>query len=150
MAYVDLNPIRAGIAKDLTDSHKTSVKQRLAEVTQQPHNGPAITLSPFAGPANKTNTGLPFNLQDYLDLIDWAGRCVREDKRGAIDANVPHILSQLGLAHDEWLPTVTERQSRFESVIGSPEKMKAHAEARGGHFYRGIRSARRLYLRLAA
>ena len=34
MVYVDLNPIRAGMAKDLADSDKTSVKVRLVEVTQ--------------------------------------------------------------------------------------------------------------------
>ena len=29
MAYVDLNPVRAGIAQDLTDSNFTSIQQRL-------------------------------------------------------------------------------------------------------------------------
>ncbi|MCX2836292.1 hypothetical protein OQJ59_10880 [Microbulbifer thermotolerans] len=39
--------------------------------------------------------GLPFQLQDYLDLVDWSGRCLREDKRGAIDKQLPPILERL-------------------------------------------------------
>jgi len=27
--------------------------------------------------------GLPFHLADYLELVNWTGRAVREDKRGA-------------------------------------------------------------------
>ncbi len=150
MTYVDLNPIRAGLATDLTDSDKTSVKQRLEAVTQPNEDVPAILLTPFAGIANHLAAGLPFNLQDYLALVDWTGRCVRPDKRGAIDPVTPTILIQLGIAHDEWLPTVTTMQSRFELVMGSPEKMKVHAEARGGHFYRGYRHALRFYRRIAA
>ncbi|MGR8947697.1 MAG: glutathione S-transferase N-terminal domain-containing protein, partial [Gammaproteobacteria bacterium] len=32
---------------------------------------------------------------------------------------------------DEWLLTVTSMQTRYETVMGAPEKMKAHAESRG-------------------
>jgi len=28
--------------------------------------------------------GLPFHLADYLELVNWTGRAVRDDKRGAI------------------------------------------------------------------
>ena len=82
--------------------------------------------------------------------MDWTGRCLRNDKRGANDENAPAILTLLGIAADEWLPTVTAMQHRYESVMGSPEKMKAHAESRGGSFYRGYRQALRFYQRLAA
>jgi len=150
MAYVDLNPIRSGQATTLAGSDKTSVKQRLEEVTQQTKDAPTVVLTPFAGTARHKDAGLPFNLQDYLHLLDWTGRGVREGKRGVIDSRLPRLLTQLGISNDEWLPTVTQMQSRFESVMGSPEKMKAHAESRGGRFYRGYRHAVRLYQRLAA
>ena len=149
MAYVDLNPIRAKMAKDLASSNKTSVKQRLQTVTNQSFHGP-IPLREFSGMANHANDGLPFNLQDYLHLVDWTGRCVRDDKRGSIDNNLPGILTQLGIAIDEWIPTVTAMRARYELVMGSPRKMKAHAESRGGCFYRGYRQAIRFYRRLAA
>ena len=149
MTYVDLNPIRAKKANDLASSDKTSVKQRLQTVSKQLPDKP-IPLREFAGMANRAWDGLPFNLQDYLHLVDWSGRCVRDDKRGAIDENPPLILTQLGVALDEWLPTVTTMQDRYELVMGSPEKMRLHAESRGGSFYRGYRQALRFYRRLAA
>jgi REP element-mobilizing transposase RayT len=150
MAYVDLNPIRAGIATDLANSDKTCIKQRLEEVAQQTTDEPVIALMPFSETGCPPHIGLPFNFQDYLDLVDWTGRSVRDVIPGAIDSRAPRLLSRMGIANDEGLPTVTETQSRFESVMGSPAKMKAHAESRGRFFYRGYRHALRLYQRLAA
>ncbi len=36
---------------------------------------------------------LNYHLLDYLELIDWVGRIIREDKRGAIPVTTPHILT---------------------------------------------------------
>jgi hypothetical protein len=32
--------------------------------------------------------GLPFRLTDYLELVDWTGRMLRDDKRGSIPEDV--------------------------------------------------------------
>ena len=149
MAYVDLNPIRAGMARDLFGSDKTSVQQRLRALTGQTVET-MVPLRDFSGFETATSIGLPFNLQDYLDLVDSTGRCVRDDKRGAIDTQRPRILRALGITNNEWLPNVTAMQARYEVVMGAPEKMKALAESRGGRFYRGYRHALRLYRRIAA
>lgn len=106
-------------------------------MTQQTADEPVIALMPFSETECPPHTGLPFNLQDYLNLVDWTGRSVRDVKPGAIDSRAPRLLSRMGIANDEWLSTVTEMQSRFESVMGSPAKMKAHAESRG-RFFSGI------------
>ncbi|MEJ6077627.1 hypothetical protein MT391_03620 [Vibrio sp. 1-Bac 57] len=38
--------------------------------------------------ANQNDTqGIPFSLLDYIELVDWSGRIIREDKRGAISSN---------------------------------------------------------------
>ena len=149
MAYVDLNPIRAGMADDLAGSHKTSGRQRLRAITRQ-QDEPSVPLQVFSGNETQTPTGLPFNLQDYLDLVDWTGRCVRHGKPGAIDPRTPRLLDELAIDKAEWLPNVTAMQARYELVMGAPEKMKALAQSRGGHFYRGYRHALRLYRRIAA
>ena len=125
------------------------MRQRLQEVTNQTA-GVTVSQRQFAGTTSDQNTGIPFNLQDYLDLVDRTGRCVGYDERGSIDEDSPQILIQLGIAVDKWLPTVTERQARYELVMGSPEKTKTHAESRGGRFYRDYRHALRFYPQLAA
>ncbi len=89
MAYVDLNPIRARMADSPEQSDHTSIKQRIKQVlkTQQPYQPEQQPdgLFPFAGnPRKDIPEGIPFNLADYLELVDWSGRIMREDKRGHI------------------------------------------------------------------
>lgn len=147
MAYVDLNPIRTQIAKDLIQSDHTSVQQRLLAIAEGPAGGvQQVPLMDFAGTRrDELPVAIPFNLQDYLDLVDWTGRAVRDGKRGAMDEGLPCLIETLGLAPQEWLPSVTELQARFELVIGAPERLRQLAEARGRSFYRGYGAARRLY-----
>ena len=85
MAYVDLNPIRAKMAKTPEESDHTSVQKRVdrATIGKQPKQ-----LLRFAGmPRQIMPKGLPFELKSYLDLVDLTGRIMREDKRGCIDNN---------------------------------------------------------------
>ena len=65
-------------------------------------------LLPFVGnPREPAPDGLPFKLNDYLELVDWSGRIVRKGKRGAIAANAPAILQRLAITPEIW-----ERLSR--------------------------------------
>jgi len=41
--------------------------------------------------------GLPFRLTDYLGLVAWTGRIMREDIRGTILQNTSPILNRLKL-----------------------------------------------------
>lgn len=41
-------------------------------------------LSTTRNPRQDMPKGLPFRLTDYLELVDWAGRVIRNDKRGTI------------------------------------------------------------------
>ena len=53
---------------------------------------------PFVGnPKQGMPQGLPFKLEDYLELPDRAGRILRDDKRGAIHQKLPPILSRLNI-----------------------------------------------------
>ncbi|MBI2799192.1 MAG: hypothetical protein HYX63_16485, partial [Gammaproteobacteria bacterium] len=89
----------------------------------------------------------PFNLQDYLELVDTSGRVVRAGKRGAIPAQVPRLLTVLGLAPDEWFKTVTQWQARFELFIGAPHRLRQIAATRGWRWVHGLAAGRRLYAR---
>ncbi len=39
--------------------------------------------------------GISFSLHDYFELIDWTGRAIREDKKGAIPSHISPILNRL-------------------------------------------------------
>ncbi len=101
MAYVDLNPIRAGLCEDLSSSDFTSVQQRLAKIMgKTEHNHPR--LMPFREKQQEHSQDIPFNLKDYIDLVDWTGRYLRNDKRGYIPAHKPRLLSALALTEAQW------------------------------------------------
>jgi len=99
MAYVDLNPIRAAIARTPEQSDFTAIQQRIREVMalkdrQPPENGPC--LLDFAGDERWNGPdGLPFSVDDYIELVDRSDRIVREGKRGAIPEDLPPILDRL-------------------------------------------------------
>jgi len=47
----------------------------------------------------------PFSLRfsDYLELVDWTGRQLREGKRGSISEGLPPILDRLQIDPKRWL-----------------------------------------------
>lgn len=54
-------------------------------------------MFPWAVSDSRRADPVPFNLQDYFDLIDTTGRVVRADQRGAIAERQPTLLATLGL-----------------------------------------------------
>ena len=116
MAYVDLNPIRAKMAKTPESSDHTSIKRRIEN--QETDNPQPLKLSEFAGnPREPMPQGLPFHLQDYIQLVDITGRAIREDKRGCIENNLPPILERLNISNREWLVLTNQFESQFKSWL---------------------------------
>ena len=130
MAYVDLNPVRAKLAARPETSEHTSIKKRietLATTGQQPLN-----LAEFIGNSRDSMpVGLPFHLQDYVALVDWTGRQIREGKRGAINHKLPPIIQRLNIDPQHWLILVTRFESRFKSLVGSAFALKKAASTLG-------------------
>jgi REP element-mobilizing transposase RayT len=123
MAYVDLNPVRAGMAASPETSDYTSIKERVHPVFQlnpaiddQQESGDLLDfrtpLKPLlhfeGGVVDEPQSGLLFAYQDYLELVDWSGRIVRDDKRDFIDYELPPILSRLHIAPERWRSNVTQ------------------------------------------
>ena len=117
MAYVDLNPIRAGIADKLENSDFTSVKARIDALDKQLATAPC--LHPFVG--NKNNLkldGIPFRLMDYLELVDWTARQMRPNK-ASMDESLPPILDRLGGNVNNWLKICTQLEKFHTTAVGS-------------------------------
>lgn len=131
MAYVDLNPIRAKQANTPEDSNHTSIQERIKpkwdlakavkrqikQKTLVNVSEPLInTLKPAElMPLDTQNPqGLPFNLRDYLELVDWTGRIIRQDKRGFIKASTPAILERLAVDNSDWVMNSTQFEQVFD------------------------------------
>ena len=127
MVYVDLNPVRAGIADKPENSDYTSIKERLTNefdlqdaIDDQTAGGDIMDfrspLKPLlhfeSGTSAKRQAGIPFDFADYLALVDWTGRVIRDDKRGHIERNLPPILTRLRISPEQWRINTTQ----FEAI----------------------------------
>ena len=117
MTYVDLNPIRAGIADTPETSDYTSIKARIDALKQPLSTAPC--LHPFIGnPTNAMQEGIPFRLMDYLELVDWSARQVRANK-ASMDSRLPNILQRLDFNINGWLKVCTCLEKSHSTAIGS-------------------------------
>ena len=127
MAYVDLNPIRAGMAESPGTSDYTSIQERIRPVFNlkqaircQTRCGDLLDfkaelkpLIPFEGGVTKqAQAGILYAFRDYLELVDWTGRIMRQDKRGYINAELPPMLTRLAISPDQWRINT----SQFEAI----------------------------------
>ena len=107
----------------------TSIKDRI-ETAQidlaTPEPKQPQTLFPFVGyPRQDMPAGLPFRLQDYLELVDWTGRQIRKDKRGSIDQSYPPILERLNIDSEHWVYNTQHFESQFKGLVGTALSIKA-------------------------
>jgi len=132
MAYVDLNPIRAKMAETPEASDYTSIQERITAASSDAHTPQTTALMPFVGnPREEMPKGLPFRFTDYLELVDWTGRALREDKRGAISGSLPPVLERLQIDSRYWLFMTQHFESRFKGLVGTAYTLKAACESLG-------------------
>jgi REP element-mobilizing transposase RayT len=167
--YVDLNPIRAGVAATPESSRFTSAYDRIAArqdgvrrrpgtaAGRRPASSPEradgwLSPVPLEGGAEggaeslkrrASNRGfLPIKLDDYLQLLDWTGRQVRRDKRGSIPSNLAPILERLRILPESWLQTVQDSGRIFRTAAGRAESLAAEAARRGRRTLHGVARSR--------
>lgn len=133
MAYVDLNPVRAGMAKTPEQSDHTSVKRRCekASKSKKPNqvNQQDASLFPFVGnPRENQPKGIQMKLSDYLELVDSTGRVLRKDKRGSISENADKILTRLEVDEDQWLEMTSKFEECFSSFVGGESSLRMACE----------------------
>jgi hypothetical protein len=80
---------------------------------------------------------LPLELDDYLQLLDWTGRQVRRDKRGAIPSTLAPILKRLRIASDTWVDMVLNFSRWFRQAAGRAESLAEEATRRGRRWLHG-------------
>ena len=172
MSYVDLNPIRAGISDTPEASDFTSIQQRIqqwqqtqwqqpqaqsnsakAPATFEKHHPPVPLMRLVKQSQDPHRNAIGYTTKDYLELVDWAGRAIRDGKRGAIPTSAPPILERLKLNPKTYLAFVgkpsleTSARKRYQhnKALGSVAQLKELATQLGQKFICGLGDARRLY-----
>jgi REP element-mobilizing transposase RayT len=146
MAYVDLNPIRAGIATNLNDSEFTSIKDRIDTLVDAQNASDERQTNPlpyqpealldFGSQSSKDV--IHFNLIDYLVLVDWTGRRIRADKKSFIDNEAPALFSQLGVDEETWLEMTQSFERKFAYFAAKPSQLYFSANEREHEWYQGV------------
>ncbi|HSX62581.1 MAG TPA: hypothetical protein VLF18_20555 [Tahibacter sp.] len=134
MTYVDLNPIRAGLAERLDASAHTGACERIAISRASPENLRA-PLRPLIGPSLST---LPLCVADYLQILDWTGRVLAPGKPGRIADDAPAILATIDASQARWTMRVRGYGSGWARAAGSALDLTALAERLGQRWLKGI------------
>ena len=139
MAYVDLNPVRAGIADTLEQSNFTSIQLRIKAAIKGEQ--PSALLAFTSNEYQHKPTGIRFSLKDYLTLVDETGRILRDDKRGAINLKATNILARLHISDASWLKLTTDFECIFTGAAGTAEHLCEFSEHVGLQRTHGIANA---------
>jgi len=158
MAYVDLNPVRAGMAETPEVSDYTSIQERLGFepvvcVTAGVAVGvvesdevalPQAPLMPFDA-TGRTEWAIPFAFEDYAELLDWTGRILRSKKKGFIASTQPKIFERIGMDCGAFIDFSTRLLKEFGSAVGAPPALVDLCARRQIKYLRGINAARRMF-----
>ena len=168
MTYVDLNPVRAGVAMSPETSPHTSAFLRIRARRAQKKGKEIVAesggkylsdregalfngvgrveadywLCPF-----KDDDGhalLELNTDQYLDMLDWTGRQLRENKN-SIPEHYKPILDRLMVDSEKWLDTITSFGRTFYRAAGREKNMRRAAGSIGLKWFKGLRAGRRSF-----
>ncbi len=167
MVYVDLNPVRAGIADSLDDYEFTSAydriqacaaKQRLEKVRKSPQVAPvkrvkeierhAVKLTAASWLVDLEGGDSPiYGLSErtYLNLVDLTGRRIHSRKEGVISSDVLPILESLEIDSDAWVKNVERYGKLFYRVAGRAENIMRAAKKAGLNWLKGKEGSRQLF-----
>ncbi len=115
MAYVDLNPIRAAMAKTPEQSDYTSIQERIMK--------PDTCLLGFH------QDGIPYYLTDYIALVEYTGRVQLENKRGYIPKDIDEVFMRLDLNPDSWLDEMKQFRSKGRTAVGTLSQLKVFCQS---------------------
>ncbi len=159
-AYIDLNPVAAGIASTPEASPYTSVHSRVEHCREQDRLEDLQAARDGSVAAAQAARGLDadhwlcplgdergrgavragvlegLSLGSYLQLVDWTSRLVRKGKT-RVSAQVASILERLGTSADVWQATLEKLFSRSNELgvafAFHRERLNEAAARRGCH-----------------
>jgi len=89
---------------------------------------------------------LPIQVEHYVLLLDWTGRELRADKRGAIPDHLLPIVERLGLNRSNWVETVRGFGRLFKQAAGRSSSLVDAAARRSRRWFQGKAAARTAFV----
>lgn len=151
MAYVDLNPVRAGLAESLANSDFTSIQERLIEQAKKSKSrsykqsrlltrrsskhligrqsfSKQGTLQSLSALESFDNSLLPITRQGYFDLLDLTCKVLSLDsvdqgKVAQVLEGKQCMLSKLGISPEGWLKGVSSFHEYYSLAAGSESSL---------------------------
>ena len=140
MAYVDLNPMRAGIATTPESSEFTSIHYRIYNhVLSEP-------LKPIS-PSMVGTSYLPLNLSfaEYRGLVEETSKLHASTQIKKIPDPVMQILDRLEIQSVTYSRVMNRFSRLFYRAIGCVESLEEFSTALGQHWVKGRRAAAMLF-----
>ena len=142
-AYVDLNPVRAGMAATPEKSDHTSIQDR---IFKRAGKSPArctkwskVPLLPIEEATEKV-----LSLDDYIKLVDETGRLI-VDGKAHISPQVAPILERLKINDSEWVRSTEFFRDTFRRIVGREEHFRKAAKRAKKEWFHGVRAAKKLF-----
>lgn len=141
MAYVDLNPIRAGITDKLETSDFTSIQKRVERLDDIKLNQ---SIEALAGQVKERTMTIP--LKDYIELVEWTGKHNAHPGKAQIPRHLLPVFQRLNINQDNWLTQVKAYGNNYYRAVGPIDSIKVYVENLKQQWVKGINSIRQLYL----
>ena len=148
MAYVDLNPVRAGIVEKLEDAKNTSVKKRLAKIKAiEPIEVQSVLDSNITS-LSKTiqSKTLSMSLRNYIELVEWTGRNIVHPNKAKLPTHIISSLKSLNLQPTHWLKQIEHFNQHYCHVVGPVALIRERAKQLKKCYLKGISAAKLHYL----
>ena len=134
MTYVDLNPVRAKIAKTPEEAEHTSLKLRID--TLKKHQPTPIALFPFVG-IQEQEQGLPFRLIDYIEWVNWIAKTTVH-QQSYFDSK-PSMMQHLELEDSEFFTTCNQIEKHRCLWVGTPDNLQSAKASLNKQRIQGVR-----------
>ena len=135
-----VGPIATAVA-DMVDSSQASA-------VSCPPSGVAAPVGALRGlHVRVSDQGfLPIQVEHYVMLLDWTGRELRADRRGAIPDQLAPIMERLGLNQSNWVETVRGFGRLFKQAAGRSGSLVDAAARRARRWFQGKAAARAAFV----
>lgn len=141
MSYVDLNPVRAGIAKNIDESRYTSIKKRMHQLSDEKLKS---TVQSLAGKVRHRT--MTIKLKDYVELVEWSGKSIIHPGKTSLPASIPSTLKKLNINQRHWLNQINAYGKNYFRYVGCIETIKAKTIQLRQCWLKGVTNLKKLYI----